>query len=299
MIMSHDDDDDDDDGHDESGSRAVNVAQVIDSCMAMMMAATENDISNALVMIVGEPFFVDWSQCWAWEHILEYERWVAQLQNEWLRRYPYDDDDKGDSVHSLRAVHWRVRTMAAPFDCEELWSYYAGRIGVVEGVDMSAINSLMEEVDDGGDDDSGNGNGAEIISVRLSQWCDPQTHVCMSSARAIGSISTESLCANRNSASGTQYMSCEIDMTDVMCAHGIVLWVEMEEQFEESSPVNMAHSPVSTPDAIQGIVLFDSPICRNNDDGDGVSRKKSLEIVMNIDLSAVRVTLLRLTQLLT
>ena len=254
------------------------------------------------IFLVAEPYFIDCGDEWMLEHLLLFWRICAAIYNRYAdffadlplpevvekkRKLDFITQEnckiesikeapqtyrftKVPSMAARRHIFEQmcfpnsVQIWAACFSNSCLWEAYTKEIGEVEGIDMSAINTLLEHIP------SGQGEESAVTSVRLSQWLaksknenSPTTTVegiseslVTGSERMLGCYDSTS----QLDASPLWSVETRFQFQTTLPCHGIVIWaVSYSSLGKELSSDPRVHF-----ETVQAIRCFDEKVFAAN-----------------------------------
>lgn len=118
----------------------------------------ENSIENTVLYLLHSiPYLNYLHDESTLEHIFQLKIMYDEIINE------YNKKSLGLISSNINFIDdsYFITIWCGLFTSESLWRQYTGEIGIVEGIDMSSINELMEEIPS---------QQTEMKSLRLSQW---------------------------------------------------------------------------------------------------------------------------------
>lgn len=183
-------------------------------------------------------------------HYICYCRLVQTIQAQELVNSGGSGD--GTRFQDFGVLHiFDLEIVCGVFSSQQLWEHYCGEIGMVEGIDMSAINALM--VDEGS---CGSSISTREISVRLSQW---------DISHLIGEVSVGMLTVREVCEEIPWSRSVNIEVLSsntavgATTAHGIAVYGIIHSKDGSS----FAYGPSGGDGScqMQAIYLFDQPTC--------------------------------------
>jgi hypothetical protein len=186
------------------------------------------------------------------------------LQNEWslVHLILYNEIISSLTHHRLLSIKAPLlyfgKLHAALFQSVDLWSEYTGKLSNVCGVDMSAINQLMVDVNT----DNEHSGFTEVKSVRFSQW-----NAKLGKEFYINSIKQFDL-LDLNGAQSDWIRS--VDLSSVLIQEniedtiysGIVFWLDIyASPGSNGNTIHLCDShPCRNPDSVQAFRCFERPI---------------------------------------
>lgn len=204
-------------------------------------------------VVLGEPFFADLSSTWPMESLMLF--WCVRTA---LEGY-------GCFSPRTRFVPARARLLACAFSCELLFRGRR-RVGIVEGIDMSAVNDGLgcswkpnkvgeNSVAPQGENSDPSTQGQDIESVRLAEY----PHELLSRPTAILDLDmSKPLCDLHG---GIREIRCgnpeglapSRKKEDAVC-HGVVLWLDI---WLDENGVQRLSTGLDTPYWPQGLLFFE------------------------------------------
>jgi hypothetical protein len=176
-------------------------------------AAADGPCSGSKVLLLGEPYFHSLQDEWRLEHLLQYWN-ITETVRSHLPPIPC-----GTNRRSVGNAIGDVCIYAAAFECDALHRSTVCPVGIVERIDMSAINTLIEDTSSSGVRIGVTGRGTDVVtstllmpiasSFRLDQW---GARIHSSSVTCVGKLS-------QNDISGTPDPS--LHMISVQVGEGV------------------------------------------------------------------------------
>jgi hypothetical protein len=172
------------------------------------------------------------------------------LQSLVLQEYQQRAHLSSLSLNRVWFDDYHTHLWCGVFTSESLWRQYTGRIETVEGIDMSAINELMESIPK---------QETEMKSIRLSQWNAQRLHavthmgaICLFPHQVTDSVEcgTEQSLSEASLWEGNACLS----ITESGVYHGIAVFTVLQHVRGDCT---LSSDPLHAPDSLQYFRCFE------------------------------------------